>query len=65
MYYTNNKKNNKGKYMYNSFKALSIVLIAPVVLSICFATNVIKSTKTVRGPAIEVVKQYHFNKQFT
>lgn len=46
----------------NTLKALSIVLLAPVILSVCFAKNVVKSKEMERKPAIEVVKQYHFNK---
>lgn len=42
-------------------KSLVIVFIAPVILSACFASNVIKSKEMVRKPAIEVVKKYHFN----
>lgn len=47
--------------MKNSLKALTIVLIAPVVLSICFASNQIKTKDLARKPAIETTKTYHFN----
>lgn len=48
--------------MKQTLKALTIVLIAPIVLSVCFASNQIKSRDMVRQPAIEKVKTYHFNK---
>lgn len=46
--------------MFTLIKSIAFVLIAPIVLSVCFAKNVIPS-KNNRNPAV-VVKQYHFNK---
>lgn len=41
--------------MKNSLKTLAIVFSAPVFLTFCFATNVIKSEVT-RAPAVEQMK---------
>lgn len=46
----------------NTFKAFLFVTFPAVVIMTCFSMNVVKSAKQVRQPAIEVTKQYHFNK---
>lgn len=47
--------------MRNTFKSLLAVLTAPCLLMYCLSVNVLKSQNT-RKPAIEVTKEYHFNK---
>ena len=44
-----------------NLKAFLFVFTAPVILVTCFHVNVIK-TEAKRGPAIEKVRQYQFNK---
>jgi hypothetical protein len=48
--------------MKNTFKTLLAVFTAPCLLMYCLHVNVLKSSSNSRKPAIEVTKEYHFNK---